>query len=306
MKAMPDGLAGRETNPPPIIGVALMLAAMMVVPLMDGIAKHLSATFSVAQVTWARYFFHLVILLPVVLWRHGAAALLLRRPVLQIARGGFLLGSTLLFFGAIAVMPIADAIALVFVAPLIVTALSPLVLGERVGIRRWLAVIVGFLGVLVIVRPGMSAFHWSMLLALGAGSIYAFYSLATRRLSGSAPPLVTLTYTALLGAVVMSAVVPFFWKTPTTTEFAWMALMGAVAAAGHFLIIKSFEYAEASLLAPLGYSEIISAAAVGYLAFGDFPDEWTWAGVAVIIASGIYVSLRERKAGPFGVTARIK
>lgn len=306
MKGMPHSLAGRETNPLPIIGVALMLAAMMVVPLMDGIAKHLSATFSVAQVTWARYFFHLVILLPVVLWRHGAAALLLRRPVLQIARGGFLLGSTLLFFGAIAVMPIADAIALVFVAPLIVTALSPLVLGERVGIRRWLAVIVGFLGVLVIVRPGMSAFHWGMLLALGAGSIYAFYSLATRRLSGSAPPLVTLTYTALLGAVVMSAVVPFFWKTPTTTEFAWMVLMGAVAAAGHFLIIKSFEYAEASLLAPLGYSEIISATAVGYLAFGDFPDEWTWAGVAVIIASGIYVSLRERKAPPFRVTARIK
>ena len=306
MSRLPHGQTGRETNPPPIIGVALMLAAMMVVPLMDGIAKHLSGTFSVAQVTWARYFFHLVILLPVVLWRHGAAALLLRRPVLQIARGGFLLGSTLLFFGAIAVMPIADAISLVFVAPLIVTALSPVVLGERVGVRRWLAVIVGFTGVLVIVRPGMSAFHWGMLLALGAGSIYAFYSLATRRLSGSAPPLVTLTYTALLGAVVMSAVVPFFWKTPTTTEFAWMVLMGAVAAAGHFLIIKSFEYAEASLLAPLGYSEIISAAAVGYLAFGDFPDEWTWAGVAVIIASGIYVSLRERKAPPFRVTARIK
>lgn len=298
MIGMPDTRAGRETNPPPIIGVALMMAAMMVVPLMDGIAKHLSATFSVAQVTWARYFFHLVILLPVVLWRHGAAALLLRRPVLQIVRGGFLLGSTFLFFGAIAVMPIADAIALVFVAPLIVTALSPVVLGEQVGVRRWLAVIVGFLGVLVIVRPGMSAFHWGMLLALGAGSIYAFYSLATRRLSGSAPPLVTLTYTALLGAVVMSAVVPFFWITPTTTELAWMALMGAVAAAGHFLIIKSFEYAEASLLAPLGYSEIISATAVGYLVFGDFPDEWTWAGVAVIIASGIYVSLRERKASP--------
>lgn len=293
---MPDTRTGRETNPPPIIGVALMLMAMMVVPLMDGIAKHLSATFSVVQVTWSRYFFHLIILLPVVLWRHGAAALLLRRPVLQIVRGGFLLGSTILFFGAIAVMPIADAIALVFVAPLIVTALSPLVLGEQVGVRRWLAVIVGFLGVLVIVRPGMSAFHWGMLLALGAGSIYAFYSLATRRLSGSAPPLVTLTYTALLGAVVMSAAVPFFWITPNATELAWMVLMGAVAATGHFLIIKSFEYAEASLLAPLGYSEIISATAVGYLVFGDFPDEWTWAGVAVVIASGIYVSLRERKA----------
>ena len=274
-----------------------MVAAMMVVPLMDGIAKHLSATFSVAQVTWARYFFHLIILLPVVLWRHGAGALMLHKPLLQVVRGGFLLGSTILFFAAIALMPIADAIALVFVAPLIVTALSPFVLGERVGIRRWTAVTVGFFGVLVIVRPGMSAFHWGMLLALGAGAIYAFYSLATRRLSGSAPPLVTLTYTALLGAVVMSAAVPFFWTPPAASDIAWMALMGGIAAVGHFLIIKSFEYAEASLLAPLGYSEIVGATAVGYFAFGDFPDHVTWAGVAIIIASGVYVSLRERAVG---------
>lgn len=300
---MPDDQTGRSASPSPIFGVFLMLGAMMVVPLMDGIAKHLSATFSVVQITWARYFFHLIILVPVVLWRHGAAALFLRRPVLQVVRGGFLLGSTILFFGAIALMPIADAISLVFVAPLIVTALSPLVLGEHVGVRRWTAVILGFVGVLVIVRPGMNAFHWGMLLALGAGCTYALYSLATRRLSGSAPPLVTLSYTALLGAVVMSAVVPFFWVTPAATHLAWMILMGAVAATGHFLIIKAFEYAQASLLAPFGYSEIIGATAVGYFAFGDFPDEWTWAGVAVIIASGVYVSLRERKAVPVKASA---
>ena len=287
----------REQSPAPTLGVILMIAAMMVVPLMDGIAKHLSATYSVVQITWARYFFHLVILLPVVLWRHGAAALLLRRPQLQIVRGGFLLGSTILFFAAISVMPIADAIALVFIAPFIVTALSPLVLGEQVGIRRWSAVGVGFLGVLVIVRPGMAAFHWGMLLALGAGAIYAFYSLATRRLSGSAPPLVTLTYTALLGAVVMSLAAPFYWSPPDTTALAWMALMGAVAALGHFLIIKAFEYAEASLLAPLGYVEIVGATAVGYFAFGDFPDRFTWLGVAIVIASGVYVSIRERRTG---------
>ncbi|MDX1514609.1 MAG: DMT family transporter [Gammaproteobacteria bacterium] len=287
----------REQSPAPTLGVILMIAAMMVVPLMDGIAKHLSATYSVVQITWARYFFHLVILLPVVLWRHGAAALLLRRPQLQIVRGGFLLGSTILFFAAISVMPIADAIALVFIAPFIVTALSPLVLGEQVGIRRWSAVGIGFVGVLVIVRPGMSAFHWGMLLALGAGAIYAFYSLATRRLSGSAPPLVTLTYTALLGAVVMSLAAPFYWSPPDTTALAWMALMGAVAALGHFLIIKAFEYAEASLLAPLGYVEIVGATAVGYFAFGDFPDRFTWLGVAIVIASGVYVSIRERRTG---------
>lgn len=280
----------------PLTGIFLMLAAMAVVPLMDGVAKHLSGSFPVLQVVWARYFFHLLILLPVVLWRHGANALLLRRPWLQIVRGGFLLGSTILFFAAIAVMPIADALALVFVAPLVVTALSPLILGERVGPRRWIAVSVGFAGVLVIVRPGLGAFQPGMLLALGAGVIYAFYSLATRKLSGSAPPLVTLAYTALLGALVMTAAVPAVWTPPDTTDLLWMVLMGALAAGGHFLVIKSFEYAEASLLAPLGYSEIVMATVVGYVFFGDFPDGWTWLGVAIVIASGVYVSVRERKA----------
>ncbi len=295
MIAPSSGAGASAAEDSPAKGIVLMLAAMAVVPVMDGVAKHLSASFPVLQVVWARYFFHLLILLPVVLWRHGAGALLLRNPWLQVARGGFLLGSTVLFFAAIAVMPIADALALVFVAPLVVTALSPLILGERVGLRRWTAVGVGFVGVVVIVRPGLSAFHPGMLLALGAGTVYAFYSLATRKLSGSAPPLVTLVYTALLGALVMSALVPVVWTPPGTEDLFWMVLMGALAAAGHFLVIKSFEHAEASLLAPLGYSEIVMATVVGYVAFGDFPDAWTWLGVAIVIASGVYVSLRERR-----------
>ena len=285
--------AQRETAST-LAGILLMLAAMTVVPLMDGVAKHLSATYSVVQVVWARYFFHLVILLPVVLWRHGVDALVLRRPALQIARGGFLLGSTIFFFAAIALMPIADALALVFVAPLMVTALSPVVLKEQVGIRRWAAVSVGFVGVMVIVRPGFSTFHWGMVLALSAGATYALYSLATRKLSGSAPPLVTLAYTALLGALCMSAVVPFFWIPPDPTGLAWMILLGLIAAGAHFLIIKAFEHAEASLLAPLGYGEIFMATVVGYFAFGDFPDPWTWLGITIVIGSGVYVSLRER------------
>lgn len=295
MIAPSSGAGASAAEDSPAKGIVLMLAAMAVVPVMDGVAKHLSASFPVLQVVWARYFFHLLILLPVVLWRHGAGALLLRNPWLQVARGGFLLGSTVLFFAAIAVMPIADALALVFVAPLVVTALSPLILGERVGLRRWTAVGVGFVGVVVIVRPGLSAFHPGMLLALGAGTVYAFYSMATRKLSGSAPPLVTLVYTALLGALVMSALVPVVWTPPGTKDLFWMVLMGALAAGGHFLVIKSFEHAEASLLAPLGYSEIVMATVVGYVAFGDFPDAWTWLGVAIVITSGVYVSLRERR-----------
>ncbi|MBL6932688.1 MAG: DMT family transporter [Rhodospirillales bacterium] len=271
-----------------------MLISMSIVPIMDGFAKELSARYSIVEIVWARYFFHLLYLLPIVILRYGVSALLPRYPVLQIIRGGMLLISTILFFAAIAVMPIADALAIVFISPLLVTALSPVLLGEKVGVRRWVAVSVGFIGAMIIIRPGVSSIDTGTMLALGAGIVYAFYMIATRKLSGSAPPLVTLTFTALLGAVVMSVAVPYQWTTPNALDFSMMAGMGACAALGHFLLIKAFDHAPASVLAPFGYSEIVMATAIGFVVFGDFPDHWTWVGVAVIIASGIYISLRER------------
>jgi drug/metabolite transporter (DMT)-like permease len=279
----------------PLAGVLLLVIAMSVVPIMDGFAKYLSAFYPVPQIVWARYFFHLLILLPLVLWWHGWRGLVPRRPRLQLLRSSFLLCSTVLFFGAIALIPLADAIALVFISPLIVTACSPLVLGEHVGLRRWSAVIIGFLGACVIFRPGLGVFQWGSLLAIAAGATYAFYILSTRKLSGSAPPLVTLLHTALLGAAIMSLVVPFIWVTPTRLDLALMVGMGLIAAFGHFLIIMAFERAGASVLAPYSYSEIVTATLVGYVAFGDFPDVWTWVGVAIIIVSGIYIALRERR-----------
>ncbi|MGF1609785.1 MAG: DMT family transporter [Kiloniellales bacterium] len=279
----------------PLPGIALLVTAMAVVPVMDGIAKYLSASYPVSQIVWARYFFHMAILLPLVLWQYGKRGLLPRRPLAQLLRSSFLLCSTVFFFAAIALIPLADAIALVFISPLIVTACSPFVLGEQVGIRRWSAVLIGFLGALIVFRPGLGVFQLGSLLAVAAGSTYACYILATRKLSGSAPPLVTLLQTAVVGAVVMSLIVPFTWVAPAASDLALMAAMGAVAAGGHFLIIKAFERAPASLLAPYGYSEIVTATLIGYLVFGDFPDHWTWLGIAVIVAAGIYISLRERR-----------
>ncbi len=277
----------------PLLGIGLMVLAMTIVPLMDGLAKALSADYPVLQVVWARYFFHFAILLPLVLIRFKRRELVPRRPLFHVVRGGFLLVSTVLFFAAIAAMPMADAIALVFISPLVVTALSPLVLGEQVGPTRYSAVLLGCLGALIIVRPGFAVLQISSLFALAAGITYAFYSLSTRKLSGTAPPLVTLAYTALLGAVVMSLVVPFFWVTPDLRGLGLMALMGLVAAIGHFLVIRAFELASASLLAPYVYSEIVMTTIVGFVVFGDFPDRWTWIGVAVVIASGVFISLRE-------------
>lgn len=274
-----------------------MIAAMSVVPFMDVIAKELSGHLPLMQIVWARYFFHFCLILPVVLLRYGPRQLLPRRPLLQLLRGALLLASTILFFAAIARMPLADALALVFVSPLVVTALSPWLLGESVGLRRRIAVIVGFLGAMLIVRPGVDGLQWPALLALGAGCVFGLYILSTRRLAGSAPPLVTLTYTAAVGALVMSFIAPSDWVTPSLTDLGAMGLMGLIAATGHFLLIKAFDYAPASLLAPFTYSEIIMTTFLGLVVFGDFPGPWTWAGVAILIGSGLYISLRERVVG---------
>ena len=291
------GAAGPTTSDRPLIGILLVVAAMSVVPFMDALAKYLSGHIPVLQVVWSRYFFHFCLIFPVVLWRYGPRRMVPAKPLLQLVRGVLLLASTALFFAAIAYMPLADALALVFVSPLVVTALSPLVLGETVGLRRRLAVLVGFCGALIIIRPGFGTLQWPALLALSGGLVFGLYFLSTRRLAGSAPPLVTLTYTAAAGAVLMSLVMPFVWVTPSLQDLGAMALMGLIAAGGHFLLIRAFDYAPASLLAPFTYSEIVMTTLLGLVIFGDFPTAWTWAGIAIIIGSGVYISLRERVLG---------
>lgn len=273
-----------------------MLAGVSIVPFMDGIAKYLAAYYPVTQIVWARFFFHFLFMLPVMLLRYRAEVLKVQQPALQVIRGGFLLGATLCFFWSLKYLSIPDALTLLFVSPLIVTCLSPLLLGEHVGIRRWSAVAVGFVGVCIVLRPGGAAFQIASLAALGAGLCHACYILATRRLSGTAPPPVTLFYTSLLGMVVLSCYVPWYWEPPDPAHFLPMVAVGGIAAVGHYLLIRAFDYAEASMLAPFGYGEIVMATVVGYIWFGDFPDAVTWVGIAVIISSGVYIALREAKA----------
>jgi drug/metabolite transporter (DMT)-like permease len=276
-------------------GLALMLAAMVVLPLMDGLAKHLQDAYPVGQVVWARYTFHLLAMLPVVLVRFGARSLWPERVGEQVLRGGLLLAATVLFFAAIGRIPLADALALFFISPLVVTLLATLVLREPVGPRRMAAVAIGFLGVLAVVRPGGGVFGPAAVLALGAGTMHGLYMLVTRRLAGSAPPLVTLAYTAMLGALVTSALVGLWWLPPAPADLALMVAMGALGATGHFLIIKAFDYAPAAWLAPIGYAEIVATTGVGWVGFGDFPDPWTWLGILVIVGSGLFISLLERR-----------
>lgn len=275
-----------------------MIAATQIVPLMDGFAKYLSPRYPAWQLTWCRFLVHFLTLLPIVLVKFEWRELWPRQPLLQIARGAFLVVATALFFAAIARIPLATALALMFCYPLIVSVLSPRLLGERAELRRWLAVVAGFGGILVILRPGLIAMEWGSVLALLAGCAYSAYFLATRKLSGTAPPLVTLAYTAVFGGVVLTAAAPLYWVPPALADLPYMAGIGLAAACGHYLIILAFERAPATVLAPLGYGEIVMATLIGYVVFGDFPDRWTWLGIAIVIGSGSYVLLHERGRRP--------
>jgi drug/metabolite transporter (DMT)-like permease len=280
----------------PLTGILLLIAGSFVLPAMDSAAKVLAQRYSITEVVWARYLFNFLLMIPLIVARYGLRGFLPPRPTLQVLRAVVLMISTAFYFWGISRLPIADALALAFVNPLVVTALAPFLLGEAVGLRRWAAVVIGFSGALLVIRPGFDGVEpLGAGLSLGAGITYGIYLIITRKLAGSATPLVTLAFTALVGSIVMSAVVPFAWTTPTLDDLGLMVLMGALALAANYLVIRAFDYAPASLLAPFGYAEMIGATGFGYLFFGDFPDAWTWAGIAVIIASGIYISLRERK-----------
>jgi len=205
-----------------------------------------------------------------------------------------LLTSSLLFFYAISVISLAKALTLAFICPLIVTALSPYFLKERVGRRRWTAVIVGFIGVLLVIRPGIVEFNWASLASLGTGLCYAIYLIVTRSLKDTDNGLLTLLFTSIVGTVVLSVYLPFVWVNPSFNQLLLAANMGFIAALAHGLIIISYNFSDASKLAPLGYFEIIPNIIIGYIWFSDFPDKYTILGLLVIISSGIYVFRRER------------
>jgi drug/metabolite transporter (DMT)-like permease len=214
-------------------------------------------------------------------------------PKLQILRGFTLLGANICFFYSISIISMAKALTLAFVAPLITTALSPIFLGEKVGIRRWTAVLIGFVGSLVVIRPGFLEFNLATIAALGTGCFYGIYLVITRKLHSTDSPLLTLLITGVVGAVIASFIVPFVWINPTPVQWSWLALMGIFACLGHILLIYSLKYADASKLAPFGYFEIVTNIILGYYFFADFPDNYTFLGLFIIILSGVYIFYRE-------------
>ena len=286
-----------QTGSGTLAGVAMMLAAMAVLPFLDVVAKTLGEQgLPVIQIVWARMAMGAVMTAPLALRAEGLRGLALNRTAVHSLRAALLIAATFCFFFALKFLPIADALAVFFVNPLIVTALSPVILRERVGPRRWAAVAVGFVGTLIIIRPGLQAVNPGMLLALGAGTCLALYFLVTRRISGRDPAMVTTYRTSLLGAILCTALVLPVWQTPTAEQWVLFLALGFISTLGHGLIVMAYDRAEASLLAPLAYTEMIMAVIAGWWFFGDFPDFWTFVGVGVLIACAIYISARERMA----------
>jgi drug/metabolite transporter (DMT)-like permease len=297
--AVPRPAASAPAGGSAALGIGLTLLAICLFTAMDTIGKLLMQSHPFPQVVWARYFFQCTLML-VMLPRLGVMGFLrTRRHGLQIGRGLLLLVATGCMYGAISVVPLADAYAITFTAPLIVTALSVPLLEERVGWRRWSAVLVGFLGVLIVIRPGFGQVPWQLLLPLVTAACFALYQLFTRMISidPSETPFVMLFYLAWVGAAVMTLIVPFYWQPVGPADWLWMVAIGALGAAGHLILIQALVIAPASLIAPFTYSQIVWALIVGYLVFGDVPDFWMLAGCSVITASGLFVFYREAVLG---------
>jgi drug/metabolite transporter (DMT)-like permease len=293
--ARPAGLGFRR-RPDALRGILLMCAGVSMFPFLNAGVKLLAPHYPVMEIVWARFTGHLAIMLAVFLPRYGKRLFRTRRPTVQIGRSLLMLVSNIVFVSAIGHVPLATASAIGFTSPLIVTALSMPLLGESVGPRRWSAVVVGFLGALLIIRPGSGFMNPAVLLLLVSSLAYALYQIATRWIAAYDNAATGIIFAALLGSLATTFVLPFVFVLPKSLlDWAIFLAIGFFGGAGHYLIIRAFQQGPAAVIAPLGYVELIGTATLGYLIFAQFPDVWTWAGAAVIIASGLYIALRERR-----------
>ena len=275
-----------------------MLISMFIFSAVDTQAKYLTATIDPLQVVWFRQmglFFGVVILL---IWR-GRQILRTAKLGLQISRGACAALSASLFIIGVSYVPLADAVAVTFIAPLLVTIMGALLLGEYVGIHRWTAVIVGFLGTLIIIRPGFDSFHPALIFPLIAACLFAGRQVISRFLSGTDKTETTVTYTAIASTFILSLPIPFVWTNPqTSAEILLIISMASMAAIAELLVIKALEIALAVVVSPMQYTIIIWSSFYGFMVFDQLPDGYTIGGAAIIMLSGLYTLHRERVRKP--------
>jgi drug/metabolite transporter (DMT)-like permease len=283
-----------------VAGILWMLLTMFCFLALDTVMKHLLQSYSLVQVTWARFFFATI----VAGLACGRSLPVLARslaPVLQLGRSFFLLLTTGTFNAGITTVPLATATSIMFTSPILITVLSIPILGEHVGWRRWAGVLCGFAGALIIVRPwssGALAIGAGTLLLLVAALLNANYQILTRKVRVYDHPLTSLLYTAAAGAVITRFIVPWFWQWPTAFDWLLFVGSGCLGGLGHLFLIQAFRRAPASVVAPFSYSALLWATLFGWIVFGEWPDSWTWVGAAIIVASGLYIFHREQRAHP--------
>ena len=283
--------SGPATAPQRILlGIAFMCATALFFPLMSGIGKLLGAEYSSLQVSWARAFGHILFMLAAFLPRYGLGLLRSRRMGLQMFRASLLTASNLSHFFAITHIPLAKAAAISLASPLLVALLAWPMLGERTTPGRVAALLVGFVGVLIVIRPGTALFHWASLFVLFSAACYALYQIMTRRIAALDPPETSAILSSVVGAVGMLLVMPFVWKTPESWAHAGLfASMGVLGACGHYCVARAFGYAPANVISPFQYVQLLGSVLIGWLLFDDWPAASTWAGAAVIIAAGLWI-----------------
>lgn len=282
-----------------------MVSGTMIIPVMDAIAKILGNTISPLQVTWGRFFFQAVIMGIAILAIYGPAMLRPKRPMVHAIRGLLLAVATSFFFFSLLYLPLADAIAIFFVQPMLLTLLSAIFLGETIGWHRRAAVIIGFLGALLIIKPGSNSFTIAALLPVAAALFFSGYLVVTRSVANIDHPM-TMQFASGLGATLAISIglIPGslagndLWGAaiPNSIQWTYLATIGFIAAFGHLLVVIAVNRAPTSVLAPFGYVEIIAATGLGWLIFNDWPDALSWLGIAIIVFSGLYVFVREQRA----------
>ncbi len=294
-KAGTAGDAGEQAQRSRLNGIGLMCAALMCFACLDALAKWLGTAMDPMQVVWTRYCAALIVVLVIFNPLRNPGVLVTQRPWVQAIRSALLFGSTALNFIALQFLQLDQTVSIMFATPFIVAMLSGPFLGEWIGPRRWAAVIVGFLGVLVVTQPWSGAMHWSMALSMIGACCYAVYNLLTRMLAGYDSAGTTSIYSVAFGAVVATVLVPMVWTTPQSLwVVAGMLAIGVFGAVGHWLLIIAHGLAPAGILAPFIYTQIVWMTGLGWLVFAQVPAANTLAGATIVIASGLYLLYRER------------
>ncbi|MDR3220509.1 MAG: DMT family transporter [Candidatus Accumulibacter sp.] len=279
-------------------GILMALSATVAYAVVDTLSKYQAREYSVWMIVWARYFVPLVLLLAVFLPKRGARMLRTAFLPVQLIRGVLLTAGTVFIVFAYRVMPLAEAQAISFIHPILLTLLAVIFLGEKVSPLGWVSVLIGFSGVLIIARPGGGLFTPAALLPLAMALSFSTYQIFTRRIAGRENWLNSLFWVLLVGALAMSVALPFSWTDPTPKGLFFFALIGVTSGLGHFLMIKALEFAPASLLAPFAFIQLLWFVILGALVFGDFPDAVTLFGIAVVVTGGLLVAVsRHRQAG---------